>query len=471
MTARDRLGISLRHMKSGVVGVLLVILATAVGIALAASTSAFVRAYREQTKQLLNNPSYREVLVDVLVFGEAELTTPVVEVELDKARASLLTVDDMARAAESIPAVDHAYVLQRAKVVTTAALMRLEETKEEEPASREARGRGESAETEESKDLYESKDTAEPGVAEDSSDARDRVKTVELPVDEFPGYATSPDFFTAYGLSAAEGTLFTQEDLDAGNLVIVLGSELAETLFPRGGAVGAQVSLWYQTVTVVGTLESTPLVDSVDLTPYSATAFTPMATLAKAWGERAFVSSMRFATGDSSDAEAAEVQVAAYFEAAHPDTNLMITSRVGQLKDERRTLNRTLVVLVFLTVIGLFIAAINLLNLMLIRIVRHTKGIGIMRSVGWSRRDVFRQFMSESALMCVIGAVIGTAVSPLVYRLLQTTIISDDGFASQTFVLDLLAGAAVGLLFSLAFGLYPAYLAQATDTSSAVRTE
>jgi putative ABC transport system permease protein len=299
----------------------------------------------------------------------------------------------------------------------------------------------------------------------------DRTVITALPVDGFPGYATSIDFFTAYGLRAAEGTLFIQDDLDAGNLVIVLGSELAETLFPRGGAVGARISLWYQTVTVVGILEPTPLVDSVDLTPYNAAAFTPMATLAKAWSERAFVSNMRFATSDSEDAEAAVAQVTSYFESAHPDTNLMITSSIGQLKDERRTLSRTIVVLVFLTAVGLFIAAINLLNLMLIRIVKHTKNIGIMRALGWSRRDIFRQFMSESALMCVIGAVIGTAVSPLVYELLQTTIISGEGFASQTFVLDLIVGAAMGLLFSLAFGLYPAYLAKDTDTSAAVRTE
>ena len=60
MTAHDRLWISLRHMKTGVVGVLLVVVATAIGIALAASTSAFIRAYREQTKRLLNHPVYRK---------------------------------------------------------------------------------------------------------------------------------------------------------------------------------------------------------------------------------------------------------------------------------------------------------------------------------------------------------------------------------------------------------------------------
>jgi len=601
MTARDRLWISLRHMKSGVVGVLLVIVATAIGIALAASTSAFIRAYREQTRQLLSNPAYREVAVDVLLFGEAELTMPVAEVELENARGGLLTVDHMMAAAQAIPTVDYAYVLQRAKVATTAALMRFEaeEKGRDDRGADRSRGETESAEaetpTEESKAAYEDKDIDRVGPEGTSSDATeaeeraaaeererteramrgaltvmrdadkltdeqvedlfnivfleeidpeksteqrqmtfgmyfreligseqverfdedvqkvyelgdaeivrqgggteqgqaedqarevqteaadnrrapqlDRTVITELPVDGFPGYATSTDFFTAYGLRAAEGTLFTQEDLDAGNLVMVLGSELAETLFPEDGAVGSQVSLWYQTVTIVGVLEPTSLVDDVDLLPYSAAAYTPMSTLAKAWDERAFVTNLRFATSDSSEAEAATAQVAAYFETAHPDTNVTVTSRIGQLRDERRTLSRTLVVLVFLTAVGLAIAAINLLNLMLIRVVRRTKNIGIMRSVGWSRRDVFRLFMTESVLMCVAGAAIGVVVSPTIYQLLRTTIISGEGFASPTFVLDLFAGAAVGLVFSLAFGLYPAYLAKDTDASAAVRTE
>jgi putative ABC transport system permease protein len=128
-------------------------------------------------------------------------------------------------------------------------------------------------------------------------------------------------------------------------------------------------------------------------------------------------------------------------------------------------------VLVFLSGVGLLIAAINILNLMLIRIIKHTKSIGIMRALGSTRRGILRQFMNESALMCVVGALIGTAISPQVYRLLQTVFVSSEGFASQTFGLDLMAGAAVGLLFSLVFGLYPAFLAKNTDATLAIRAE
>ena len=448
MTARDRLWISLRHMKSGIVGVLLVVLATAIGIALAASTSAFIRAYREQTKRLLNHPVYREVLVEVPSFGETELKTPVVEIELKDRKGSFLSMDDMIAAAQSAPAVEYAYVLERDTIMTTASLMR----------------------------LTAEKSTGEKGEADDKSKEIGKAleeddTLVKLPIEEFPGIRTTADFFAAYGLTAAEGFLFTQEDLDAGNAVLVLGSELAKTLFPDGGAVGSRLSLIYQTFTVVGILEPTPFTDPRDLMPYNNMAFMPQEALEKVWNKRVPITSIRFTAKDSTSSRAAVNQLTAYFASAHPDIHVMITDSVEELKNERQTLSRVIVVLVFLSGVGLLIAAINLLNLMLIRIIKHTKGIGIMRALGATRRDVFRQFMNESMLMCIAGAVIGVIVSPQVFKLLQTTIISGQGFASQTLGLDLVAGAAVGLLFSAVFGLYPAFLAKNTNTTLAIRAE
>ena len=447
MTARDRLWVSLRHMKSGIVGVLLVILATAIGIALAASTSAFVRAYREQTKRLLNHPVYREVLVEVPSFGQTELNAPVVEIELKKEVASFLSMDDMMAAAQSAPAVEYAYVLDRETIMTTEALMRL------------TRGSGRGG-----KEGAEKIDEIGRALEEDDTVA-------ELPVEELPGIWTTSDFFAAYGLTAAEGFLFTQEDLDAGNLVMVLGSELAKTLFPDGSAVGSRVSLDFETITIVGILEPTPLADPKDLEPYNNMAFAPQAALERAWNKQVPITSIRFTAKDSSNSRAAVNQLTAYFANAHPDIHVMITDSVEELEQERQTLSRVIVVLVFLSGVGLFIAAINLLNLMLIRIMKHTKGIGIMRALGSTRTDVFRQFMSESMLMCIAGAVIGVIVSPQVFSLLQTTIISGQGFASQTLGLDLIAGAGLGLLFSAVFGLYPAILARSTDTTLAIRAE
>lgn len=448
MTARDRLWISLRHMKSGVVGVLLVVLATTIAIALSASTSAFIRAYRTQTKRLVDNPVYREVLVEVLGTGETAMRTPVVEIQRENIDSSLMTMADMERAADSAPAVEYAYLIEYFDMVTTAALMR--EGKEDT-----GDGGGEKA----------SGDFASAEELEKAGDI------VELPIDEFPTLRTTNDFFSAYRLTAAEGFLFTKDDLDAGNLVIVLGSDLAATLFPYGGAVGSRISLYYQTTAIVGVLEPTHLTHPGNLMPLNKMAFLPQAALEKVWNKRVPVTEIHFTAKSSSHLKNAVNQLKTYFASVFPNVNLRITDSVQELYKERQNTSRVIAVLVFISAVGLFIAAINLLNLMLIRIIKHTKGIGIMRALGSTRREIFLQFMSESVLMSLAGAVIGVVLSPQVFRLLQNVIVSGEGFASQTFMLDLLVGAAVGLLFSLAFGVYPALLAKNTDASLAVRAE
>ena len=450
MTARDRLFINLRHIKSGLVGVLLVVLAVAVGVALAASTSAFIRAYRVQTKMLLNNPTYREVRVEVLNWGESKIDAPVVETDIKQdAKGGFFAVADMTAAVAASPAVENAYLVELFDLITTGALMRIAPEKATDDSKRAA---GE-------KEL----------ATQETSKENDVI--YELPLDEFPGVRTTADFFDAYNMSAAEGFLFTQDDLDAGNLVLVLGRSLAKTLFPRGDAVGSRVSIYSQTFTIVGILEPTSYADPTYAMPYDDMAFLPQENLETVWGKRLGITDMRFTTNDSSDVRAAVSQLTAHFESAHPETDVLITDAVEELRSERQTLSRVIAVLVFLSAVGLFIAAINLLNLMLIRIIKHTKGIGIMRALGTTRLEIFRLFTGESLLMCVAGSIIGAAVSPVVYRLLQTAIISGEGFSSQTFGLDLLFGAVVGLLFSAAFGLYPAVVAKNTDTTLALRAE
>lgn len=448
MTARDRFWISLHHMKSGIVGVLLVVIATAIGITLASSTGAFIQAYRIQTSRLLNHPVYREVLVEVPSFGETtEIKTPVVEIELKEKSSYALSMDDMRAAAEAAPAVAYAYPLERDEVTTTGALMRT--VKES--------GRG-------------GKENAEKMDEIGKTLAMDETLAV-LPIESFAGVRTTSGFFTAYGLSAVDGFLFSQEDIDAGNLIIILGGELAKTLFPSGGAVGSRISLNFQTFTVGGVLGATPYSDPKDLRPYNAMAFMPQENLEKVWNKRVPITSIRFATRNSADTRAAVSQLTAYFGGAHPDIHVMITNPLTELKNERQTFRTVIAVLVFLSGAGLFIASINLLNLMLVRVIKHTKGIGIMRALGFSRMDVFRQFFAESILMCTVGAIIGLVSSPVVFGLLQKTVSSRLEISSDTLWFDLLIGALFGFFVGIIFGFYPAFVAKNTDATLAIRTE
>jgi putative ABC transport system permease protein len=63
------------------------------------------------------------------------------------------------------------------------------------------------------------------------------------------------DYFATEGYEIARGRNFTREDLDSGARVAILGSEVVDTFFPSGNALGQTIRIGDMPVTVVGLLK------------------------------------------------------------------------------------------------------------------------------------------------------------------------------------------------------------------------
>ena len=122
MTIRDRLWMTFRHLQVSLIGSILVILAIAIGVALAAATTAFIIQYNQQSEELLNHPIYREVYVEALgdPRTETELQLPVVEMEGNLKDAKLLSVTDLPLVLQSVPGLTHAYIAEGIKFRSTS---------------------------------------------------------------------------------------------------------------------------------------------------------------------------------------------------------------------------------------------------------------------------------------------------------------------------------------------------------------
>lgn len=56
---------------------------------------------------------------------------------------------------------------------------------------------------------------------------------------------------------------------------------------------------------------------------------------------------------------------------------------------------------------SLLVGGIGLLNMMLLAIGERTREIGLRRAIGARRSDISLQFLSESAMMCSVGGILG----------------------------------------------------------------
>jgi len=105
-----------------------------------------------------------------------------------------------------------------------------------------------------------------------------------------------------------------------------------------------------------------------------------------------------------------------------------------------------------------------------------TVEIGIKRSLGATKNTIFADILKETAILTIVGAVIGVilaiTLSPFVYRemilsvrTLQEFQISDFRLLPSSFILVVVTSLILGLIF----GMYPAKLASDIPPAEALR--
>lgn len=126
--------------------------------------------------------------------------------------------------------------------------------------------------------------------------------------------------------------------------------------------------------------------------------------------------------------------------------------------------------------IALVVAALGIINTMLMSILERTREIGIMKSIGGSEAEIRIIFFVEAASIGLIGAVFGLGLGWLVTRIANAVMNSQlkpqdlPAVDLFSFPLWLILGAiAFSVLISLAAGLYPAIRAARVDPVKALR--
>ncbi|HLN99347.1 MAG TPA: ABC transporter permease [Pyrinomonadaceae bacterium] len=280
----------------------------------------------------------------------------------------------------------------------------------------------------------------------------------------------TPSYFKMGVTNIAEGRYFTDEENARHANVLVIGRDVANTLFPFSNALNNQVTINGRGYEVVGVLAERDvfLVGAEDPNNENKAVYMPYLTLRKLYPEVNDNFVMAQARPGQMQQAVEEVRELLRRRRKVPfgnadnfgiSTSEQIISQFGAIT------GGVFVLMVAISSVGLLIGGIGVMNIMLVSVTERTREIGVRKAIGARRRDIIVQFLIEAATLTglggALGIVVGSGIALLIQMILPTHIP--------------LWAPAVGFIVSvglgLTFGMWPAWKAARLNPIEALRYE
>ncbi len=268
----------------------------------------------------------------------------------------------------------------------------------------------------------------------------------------------------------AEGAFFDEAAIRAMRREVVIGSTVAENLFPNGDAVGQRLRLRDVPVTVIGVLEAKG--QTAGGRDNDDTILAPYTTVQTRLSGRQFIGQILASTLSPDDLPLAEEEIRQILRDMHglaPNEPDDFTVRnQSELADAAQNMTQIMTLLLAsIASISLLVGGIGIMNIMLVSVTERTREIGLRLAVGARGSDVMTQFLVESTVMSLAGGALGVLAGVAGGRAIAiftgwSTIVSP-----ATIGLALGFAASVGIFF----GFYPARRAARMDPIEALRYE
>jgi len=240
------------------------------------------------------------------------------------------------------------------------------------------------------------------------------VKVGDYQVSGVYVFGTTAEYARLMYADFKEGRLFNDAESLAARQVCVLGGDVVDALFPGRSPIDQTVLIKGQPFTVIGVLEKQG--SFLGLFSLDAQAILPIEAYRKYFGLGWRGAEIRVKVRDKTR----------LLEASDELVGAMRRVR-GQLPGERDnfTVNQQqafkaqldpvksgiALAGLFITGLSLFVGAIGIMNITFVSVKERTKEIGTRKALGARRRTILLQFLIEAVSICLIGGVVGLALT------------------------------------------------------------
>ncbi len=298
------------------------------------------------------------------------------------------------------------------------------------------------------------------------------IKYEEKSVSNVEIGAVSHEYYDIEALQIAKGRFFNESESVSGTSVIILGDEIAETLFGATDPLGKKIRLYGRKFIVIGVLkkEGSGLFGGSKDTA----VFFPVNMVRKIYGDNNKSTFPQIIIKPESGIDnpgfiALLKQKIRMSRGLKPDVidNFFVNQLQG-FADVIENITGTMNGIGWLiSGFSLLVGGFGIANIMFVSVKERTNLIGIQKSLGAKNKFILFQFLFEAVILSVIGGLIG------LFLVFIVSIIASQFTGDFEFILSLknmFIGTSISACIGLISGILPAISASRLDPVEAIRT-
>ena len=301
---------------------------------------------------------------------------------------------------------------------------------------------------------------------------RTAIKYEENSISNVDVRAITHEYYDIESLQIAEGRFFNEAESNSGTPVIVLGDEIAKTLFSSSSPLGKKIRLYGRKFTVIGVLKK----EGAGLFGESkdTTVLLPVNMARKIFGDnnKSTFPQIIVKPEKGIDNEGYIADLTQKIRMARglkpDDINDFFINQLKGFKDVIDDITGTMNGIGWvISGFSLLVGGFGIANIMFVSVKERTNLIGIQKSLGAKNKFILFQFLFEAVILSLIGGLIGL-ILVFIVSVIASSFSGDFNFVLSPW--NMFLGTAISAIIGLISGIVPAISASKLDPVEAIRT-